>query len=332
MRIFYIDIASVTGSSGVRSLMRDVLFVINRKTIHGICAVLLIIVMTAFFAFAPYVVYAAHDPHVKIGHALRGEKGSLKGNKPGDQTGNEICIEDWSYSVFSASGYHWKYVLRAKDHDLARAVAEHMKEICSNDKIGYDQNEPDCTTLYEEAKKNDWDISGIRKKCETTCSDAISVCLNAEGVKISKTWNTSRMKQDLEKTGEFECFDSKDYTKSSKKLVVGDILLYPGRHAAVVVESDNPFMYKLTYLNKKGKTVSIEIEENKYVQINPNNSSEVRRIKMNGDLDISDEEAALKNHTFAGWEKTGTRTLTACYKPMRQKMKLVTEKVKITNK
>lgn len=285
--------------------------------------------MTCLFAFAPYDVYAAYDSQVKIGHALRGETGSLKGNKPGDQTGNEVCIEDWSYSVFSASGYHWKYVLRAKNHDLARAMAEQMKEICANEKIGYDQNDPDCTTLYDEAKKNDWNIAGIKKKCETTCSDAISVCLNAEGVKIAKRWNTSRMKQDLVKTGEFECFDTKEYTKSSKKLVTGDILLYPGRHAAVVVESDNPFTYRMTYKNRDGHTTKIEVEENTYVRLNPNNGSEPDNIRMDSDKDITDEVRVLRDHTFVGWKKTGRRTLTAFYKSERQKMKVVCEKVKI---
>lgn len=291
----------------------------------------LLIAVSMLCFYFPAGAYAESKVKVKIGHAVTGENG-LKGNKPGNQTGIETRTEDWSYSIIPSSGYHWKYVIRAKDHDLARAIAKHMKEICSNDKIGYDQNEPDCTTLYDEAKKKDWDITAVKKKCETTCSCAVSVCLNAEGVKVPKLWNTSNMKKDLMKTDLFECFETKDYTKSSKKLMTGDILIVPGKHTAVVIESDNPFTYKLTYLDEEGKTKVTEIEENKYVRINPNNSSEPTSLKMDSDKDITGEEAYLKDHVFKGWQKTGARSLTACYKPERQAMKVVTEKVKIKGK
>ena len=46
-------------------------------------------------------------------------------------------------------------------------------------------------------------------------------------------------------------------------------------------------------------------------------------------MDITGEEAYLKDHVFKGWKKTGARSLTACYKPERQQMMVVTEKVKI---
>ena len=127
------------------------------------CMMLLAANMFASIAM-PADVYAA-SPKVRIGHAVIGEKG-LKGNKPGDQKGNEVFVEDWSYSIFSSSGYHWVYVLRPKDHDLARAIAAHMVEICENKKIGYDQNTPDSGTLFDEAKKNDWDITRIKSGCD----------------------------------------------------------------------------------------------------------------------------------------------------------------------
>lgn len=299
----------------------------NRINTKRLWMAVLIIVSLFSFCF-PAGTYADSTAKVRIGHAVIGENG-LKGNKPGNQTGIETRTEDWSYSIIPTNGYHWKYVLRAKDHDLARAIARHMEEICSNNKIGYDQNEPDCTTLYDEAKKKNWDIPAIKTKCETTCSNAVSVCLNAEGIKMPKLWNSSNMKKDLMKTDLFECFETKDYTKSSKKLLTGDILVTPGKHTAVVIESDNPFMCKLTYIDEEGNTAVTEIEENKLVHINPNNSTETTSIKMNKDRDITDREAYLKEHIFTGWKKTGTRSLTACYKPERQEMRPVTEKVKI---
>lgn len=294
-------------------------------------AVLLAVLMIAanIVMLCPAEVYAVSSSDVKIGHAVHGEKGNLKGNKAGDSNGREVYIENWTYSSFSFSRYHWKCVLRAKDHDLARAIAANMTAICKNNKIGYDQNSSDNATLYDEAKKKGWDISAISKKCETTCSNAISVCLNAEGVKVPRKWYTGNMKEDLLDTGLFECFTQNEYVKSSSKLVQGDILLFPGKHAAVVVESKNPFTYKLSYKNAKGKAVSLRIEEDKNVLLNPNNGDELISIKMDSDKNLSEVQVDLKNHEFYGWLRTGERDLIACYKPKREKMKINAEKVKI---
>ena len=273
--------------------------------------------------------FAVSSSRVKIGHAVHGETGNLKDNKAGDYKGREIYIENWSYSAFSFSRYHWKYVLRAKDHDLARAIAANMKAVCNNNNIGYDQNSSDNATFYDAAKANGWDIAGVRKKCETTCSNAVSVCLNAEGVKVPRKWNTSRMKKSLLNTGLFDCYTDAEFVKSATRLVPGDILLYPGRHTAVVVESDNPFTYKLSYKNSKGKSVSVQIEEDAEVRVNPNNGTGLMSIKMDGDKNLAEVQVSLKNHDMSGWTRTGNRDFTACYKPKRAQMKISAEKVKI---
>ena len=272
--------------------------------------------------------YAAGSS-VKIGHAVHGERGGLKGNKTGDYKNREVYIEKWTYSMLGSSRYHWKYVLRAKDHDLAKGIAANMRAICKNDKIGYDQNRPDSTTLYDKAEAKGWDISSINSRCETTCSNAISVCLNAEGVDIPKNWNTSRMRKDLLDTGLFECMETKAFVKSSERLVEGDILLKPGHHTAVVVESDNPFTYTLRYKKTNGKTVRVFLDEDSYIQINPNNSSEPLRVKMDDNIELTDEYAILKDHVLTGWERTNGTTFTARYRAERSQMKLSGRKVKI---
>ena len=266
---------------------------------------------------------------VKIGHAVHGERGGLKGNKAGDYKGREVYIENWTYSVFGASRYHWKYVFRAKDHKLARGIAYSMEAICNNNKIGYDQNRPDSTSLYDKAEAKNWEITEINSWCETTCSNAVSVCLNSEGVEVPKNWNTSRMKKDLMATGMFECLDAKEYVRSSKKLVLGDILLNPGHHTAVVVESDNPFTYTLKYLNTKGKEVETQIEEDAYIQINPNNGSEPLRVKMDDNRELTAEDTSLKDHELIGWDKSENGTFTARFRPKRNPMKLTGERIRV---
>ena len=303
------------------------------KTNHSIIKRILSITLTALlvlssFLVLPEISYAAGSG-VKIGHAVYGEGGRLKGGKAGDKNGREVYIENWTYSVLGMSRYHWKYVLRCKDHDIARALASDMKAICGNNKIGYDQRSPDCTSLYKEAKANGWNISGINNKCETTCSNAISVCLNAEGIKIPKNWKSGRMRKDLMATGMFECFKADKYVKSSEELVLGDILIKPGHHAAMVVESDNPFTYKLTYLDQDGKTATARIEENEDVLLNPNNSSEIVYIKMDSNKDLKEEVPSLRDHKFIGWTKTGSRSFMACYSAERQTLSIKTKKVRI---
>lgn len=302
----------------------------NHLRINRILSVILAaLLVTATFPVLTGFSYAVSSSSVKIGHAVHGETGNLKGNKAGDYKGREVYIENWTYSAFSFSRYHWKYVLRAKDHDLARAIAANMKAVCKNNNIGYDQNSSDNATFYDAAKANGWDISGVSKKCETTCSNAISVCLNAEGVKMPRKWHTSRMKKSLMDTGMFDCFTDAAYVKSAAKLVPGDILLFPGRHTAVVVESDNPFTYKLSYKNAKGKSVSVQIEEDTDVRLNPNNGTEPMSIKMDSDKNLAEIHVSLTNHDLNGWTRTGDRDFTASYKPKRAQLKITAEKVKI---
>ena len=303
----------------------------NRETaVNRIIAALVVVLLiaSAFIWTVPQSAYAAGSS-VKIGHAVHGERGGLKGNKTGDYKDREVYIENWTYSVLNVSRYHWKYVLRAKDHDLAKAIASNMRAICNNNRIGYDQNEPDSTTLYDKAEANGWDISSINTRCETTCSNAISVCLNAEGVDIPKNWNTSKMRRDLMDTGLFECMKAKAYVRSSDKLVEGDILLKPGHHTAVVVESSNPFTYTLKYTKTSGKSVRLFLEEDSYIQINPNNSTEPLQVLMDDNIELTDEYATLKDHELTGWERTDSTTFTARYRPERPQMKLSGKKVKI---
>ncbi len=300
-------------------------FKVNR--IKRIMAAALMVLLA--FSMLPAASYAKNPAGVRIGHAVYGERGSLKGNKAGDRKNREVFIEDWTYSILGGSRYHWKYVLRAKDHELARGIAANMKAICQNNNIGYDQNKPDCATLYDKASANGWDIAGISSKCETTCSNAISVCLNAEGVNVPRQWNTGRMRKDLMNTELFVCLSSKEYVRSYEKLVPGDILVKPDHHAAVVVESDNPFTYTLEYISPDGKKRTEEIKEDSDILINPNNSKNPYTIKMKSDIDLSGEKPELSNYELTGWTKTDSGCFMACYRPKEQTMKLKTEKKKL---
>lgn len=162
---------------------------------------------------------------VRIGHASIDENGKARNGKAGDQTGKELCIRDWYNKP-------WTSVIRPKDSTIAEKIAIAMEQACANDNIGYDQYQR--TTLYTQAKANNWNLSKITTKCETDCSALVAVCVNAAGISVSKDIYTGNQLQALKNTKRFDILTSIGYTLSSSKLKRGDILLGKG-HTAVVL-------------------------------------------------------------------------------------------------
>ena len=278
---------------------------------------LLVIVVSAFLIFSffgtalPAPAYAAS--HVKYGQARKGEK-SYKNNKAGDQTKKEVMISKWKYSPIALQSEHWQYVYRCKDPDKARIIAATMADACNNDHIGYDQNDKDRGTFYDAAKKAGWDVSAIKKNCETTCSCAISVCLNAAGINAPRLWMTRYMPADIEATGQFYKFTSKKYIHSSENLAVGDILINPGKHAVVVVESPHPYTFPVTYTTPDGKKHKVQIAEDSDVTMNLNNSEEPMLVRIDGEKSLDAIVPKKENFVFTGWRKSSKSSFYAVYK------------------
>lgn len=170
-----------------------------------------------------------------IGQACSNEKGSLQGGAAGDQKGGEVCITKWG------SGYGWLYVFRIKDEAKRDKLAQAMIDTCKNDHIGYDTQKPDRYTAWDLAEKNGHDIKGIAQQCETTCSQAVSMCLRAVGIPkkyAPRHSDIAALTKALKENPNLEMFTSKTYTQSTKKLLPGDILL-SSHHTAIVVKSPN---------------------------------------------------------------------------------------------
>jgi len=302
----------------------------NLRTIAAKTAVIFLTV--CLFVNVPFtsLQFSNASGEVIIGQAKRGENG-VKNNKPGDKSGREVLLSDWSYSVFPRASEHWSYVIRAKDPDVGRRLAENMKNGCANDHIGYDQNYPDRGTLYNEAKKVNWDMSKVTRNCETTCTCIIAVALNAEGIKAPKYWMSGDVKDDLEATGLFYIFDSEKYTTSSDRLTVGDILVNPGKHTAMVVESPHPFTYPVKYTGTTGKKGTAQIDENAEIILNLNNGEEPESITADRELDLSKYEPEKKDYDFVGWERTGKSSFSARFEGERAAIAIVSDPVNISD-
>lgn len=230
--------------------------------------------------------------NVKIGQATCGEGGKLRECSAGDQSGGEVSISNWSYGK---GAFHWTYVFRAKDKNVAKQIAANMQAAAANNNIGYDQASPDRNTFFDEAKKTNWDISKIRTKCETTCSSAVSVCLNAAGVKVPRKWYTGAVYEDIMATGMFDCYTAKEYVASDRNLLPGDILCSES-HTAMVVESPNKFPVVVTYETSQGLE-SKTFSEDSTIYLNLGNT--MQNLTLVDDVTLDPPEREY--FTFDGW-------------------------------
>ena len=170
---------------------------------------------------------------VRIAHASKDEKGSIKNGQAGDQTGQEVYIRTW-YSR------PWNYVIRCNDCTMAEKIAKAMESACQNNHIGYDQNQRN--TALTQAKKHGYDPSSIVVDCETDCSALVSLACMYAGVPESvlvtngNSATTSTLRSKLVSTGKFTVYTSSNYVSSSDYLKRGDILLYEKHHVAVVLD------------------------------------------------------------------------------------------------
>ena len=274
--------------------------------------------------FAP--VHPAYADSVVVGEACSGEGGKLHGCSAGDQSGSEVDLGGWSCGGASS----WDYVLRAKDPSIAKKLAANMIAACNNDHVGYDQDSPDRDSLYDAAKANNWDIAGITTNCETTCASVVSVCLNAAGVSVPRTWCSGEVRDDVMATGMFDCYTSSDYTRSSAKLLPGDILVNDEVHTAMVVESPNPFEFEVKYQDTKGKAQTTKVVEGDNIQLNLNNGKKVQSVKIEDTTDLSTYKPEKQGASFSGWKHDDEEDVfVAQYKPSVMAIQTQKKKVKI---
>lgn len=174
-----------------------------------------------------------HSDKVIIGQACCNEYGTLSGGKPGDQTGHEVQMNNWS------SSYGWLYVYRHKDKDTRLKIAQYAIDTCNNNNIGYNIDKPNRYAAWDNAEANGHDIKGIKSKGDTTCSQLVSMVLRAIGTPkkyAPRHMDIAVMTKVMPTNPDFTCYKSTAYTKKSDKLLPGDILL-SSHHTAIVVKS-----------------------------------------------------------------------------------------------
>ena len=166
---------------------------------------------------------------VKVGSARIDENGKIHGGRAGDQSGKEVSTQSW-YKHKKG----WR-VLRCKNADKAEKIARAMQAACDNANIGYDQYQR--LSLYNFAKRVDFDPTRIKTPCETDCSALVRVCLAYAGITV-KNFRTPNEASILLRSGEFIELKESRYTDQSGYLRRGDILVTRTQGHTVVVLSN----------------------------------------------------------------------------------------------
>lgn len=157
---------------------------------------------------------------IKFGSARIDENGNARGGRLGDNNGQEVMIQP-AYT----HKYGWR-IIRAKDPQLATAIALLMIVVCQNDNVGYDQSNRYAIFLSD---------LGCPTECD--CSSLIAWIIKRLGVNVDiNGFYTGNEVERLVNTGQFDTM----WCDSLDSLCVGDILVDgKGTAHTVVVVSGN---------------------------------------------------------------------------------------------
>lgn len=109
---------------------------------------------------------------VRVSNCGHDENNRYSGGTAGDQSGTEWYLRSWY-------AYPWNYILRWKNEELGRLLADLALEAARNENIGYDQGER--TTFAAALKEAGWRPANIRKPCEADCSRGTIDLIRAVG-------------------------------------------------------------------------------------------------------------------------------------------------------
>lgn len=136
-------------------------------------------------------------------------------------------------------------------------MARACEDAIQNLNIGYDQSQRN--TLNTQAKLVGYDLAKIKTPCECDCSSLMSVCAIAAGISIPYTSGnaptTSTMEKAFSSTGMFDVLKDKIYTTTDAYLKRGDILVTPGSHTVMALETSNYDTYPTLKRGSKGEYV-----------------------------------------------------------------------------
>lgn len=184
------------------------------------------------------------------------ENGKASGGNPGDQTGKEVMV--YQYSNYS---HGWDGVLRLQQGKLTKAeyfralnrLMHTAVAIAENDNVGYDQSNRG--SLWDYMSKRDWKMRYCSRisKCECDCSLLMGVVANtalkpikAINGTVPKTVYTGNMREiftGLKGKASWAWISSGLNFATGDGLKRGDILLNEGHHTAIFIGNTKQGQY-----------------------------------------------------------------------------------------
>ena len=192
---------------------------------------------------------------VRIGHASTSKASTAAA---------EVLIGTYSASLKPT------VVLRPLTAEIAERSARACEAGCNNDHIEYSQLQR--RTLYEAAKRLDYDLTRIDATCYADCSSFMTVCALAAGADLNFSYmpTCGDMRKVFTASGAYKALTAEKYLTSSDYLQRGDILvrenyLNGSRHTVMVLDNG-----KLVPTNS---TVSVLLTDVNIIKINISISS-----------------------------------------------------------
>lgn len=196
-----------------------------------------------------------------------------------------------------------KYIVRAKDANIAHEIADAAYLMVINNCIGYDQYQRE--TLYVVAQAANWNAADIKTLCECDCSELAVVAINCAVKK-------ALIKADTYSGNIIErCVDSALFKKMAIKknttIKQGDIIVNPGHHVIIAIGTleTKPAASKPANVPAYAVGKTYTLRENMYVRKGPGKDFDAVRT---GDLTADGKKHSLSNNPHAAAIlKKGTR-------------------------
>jgi hypothetical protein len=171
---------------------------------------------------------------VNIAEAIITENGSTGGGPSAD----DVRVSAWR-------DLPWTCVLRAPTVELAANIAKLAQAAANNNFICYNRNY-NRLSYWHSLSGCAYNPTKITKTCSTDCSAFVAANVKAAGYlakvrgfrlqQFSESTKLSGMRAALVAVG-FKAYTGSEYTRSSNKLMPGDILLNDSRHVAICLNS-----------------------------------------------------------------------------------------------
>lgn len=243
---------------------------------------------------------------MKCAWASIDENKKTHGGKAGNQSGSEL--KTGSYYDFGQ-----KYIIRAKDPDIAYLIADAIYQIVIKRCVGYDQWQRE--TLYVALEAIGWDAAALDTLCECDCSE-LAICGINCAVKralIAADTYSGNIIERCVNTGLFK----KMTIKKNTVIKQGDIIVAPGKHVIVAIGTleTKPATSKPANVPAYAVGKTYTLRENMYVRKGPGKDFDAVRT---GDLTADGKKHALSNNPHAAAIlKKGTRV--TCKKVVKAK-------------